>query len=68
MPDSHGGLRRTVLIVAALNLASFGVEFAVAQAIGSVRTAGAAGAAQSSGFRRVSAVFSIQPVLPATRT
>ena len=29
-------LRRTVLIVAALNLAYFGIEFAVALAIGSV--------------------------------
>jgi len=32
----HDGLRRTVLIVALLNLAYFGVEFAVALAIGSV--------------------------------
>jgi Co/Zn/Cd efflux system component len=31
-----GGLRRVVLIVAALNLAYFGIEFAVALAIGSV--------------------------------
>jgi Co/Zn/Cd efflux system component len=36
MPDNHGGLRRTVLLVAALNLTYFGIEFAVAQAIGSV--------------------------------
>jgi Co/Zn/Cd efflux system component len=36
MPDIPAGLRRTVAIVAALNLAYFGVEFAVAQAIGSV--------------------------------
>lgn len=35
-PDSSGSLRRTVLVVAVLNLAYFGVEFAVAQAIGSV--------------------------------
>lgn len=37
-PDSleNTGLRRAVLIVAALNLAYFGIEFAVALAIGSV--------------------------------
>ncbi len=34
--DAAHGLRRTVLIVALLNLAYFGVEFAVALAIGSV--------------------------------
>lgn len=36
MEIDHAGLRRTVLIVALLNLAYFGVEFAVALAIGSV--------------------------------
>jgi Co/Zn/Cd efflux system component len=36
MSDNRGGLRRTVLLVAVLNLTYFGVEFAVAQAIGSV--------------------------------
>jgi Co/Zn/Cd efflux system component len=36
VPDSQSGLRRTVLLVAVLNLAYFGAEFAVAQAIGSV--------------------------------
>lgn len=34
--SSHDGLRRIVLVVALLNLAYFGVEFAVALAIGSV--------------------------------
>jgi Co/Zn/Cd efflux system component len=34
--NATGGLRRTVLTVAVLNLAYFGVEFAVAQLIGSV--------------------------------
>ena len=34
--DAAHGLRRTVLIVALLNLAYFGIEFAVALAIGSV--------------------------------
>ncbi len=34
--SDHGGLRRTVLVVALANLAYFGVEFAVALAIGSV--------------------------------
>ncbi|UJX46080.1 cation transporter [Xanthobacter sp. YC-JY1] len=33
---AHAGLRRTVLVVALANLAYFGVEFAVALAIGSV--------------------------------
>jgi Co/Zn/Cd efflux system component len=33
---AHAALRRTVLLVAVLNLAYFGVEFAVARAIGSV--------------------------------
>jgi Co/Zn/Cd efflux system component len=36
VPDTQSGLRRTVLLVAVLNLAYFGAEFAVAQAIGSV--------------------------------
>lgn len=36
MTTTDDGLRRTVLIVALLNLAYFGVEFAVALAIGSV--------------------------------
>jgi Co/Zn/Cd efflux system component len=36
MHDSADGLRRTVLIVAVLNLAYFGVEFTVARLIGSV--------------------------------
>jgi Co/Zn/Cd efflux system component len=35
-PEPDSGLRRVVLIVALLNLAYFGVEFAVATAIGSV--------------------------------
>lgn len=35
-PTGYGHLRRTVLIVASLNLAYFGVEFAVALHIGSV--------------------------------
>lgn len=35
-PSLAAGLRRVVLVVAALNLAYFGVEFAVALAIGSV--------------------------------
>lgn len=35
-PRPHAALRRTVLTVAGLNLAYFGVEFAVALAIGSV--------------------------------
>lgn len=35
-PLTDAGLRRTVLIVAFLNLAYFGVEFAVALSIGSV--------------------------------
>jgi Co/Zn/Cd efflux system component len=35
-PGLPPGLRRTVLVVAMLNLGYFGVEFAVAQAIGSV--------------------------------
>ena len=34
--NDTGALRRTVLLVATLNLAYFGIEFAVAQAIGSV--------------------------------
>ena len=34
--SSHASLRRTVLIVASLNLAYFGIEFAVALGIGSV--------------------------------
>lgn len=34
--SSHASLRRTVLIVASLNLACFGIEFAVALGIGSV--------------------------------
>lgn len=34
--DGHGGLRRAVAWVAALNLGYFGIEFAVALAIGSV--------------------------------
>jgi Co/Zn/Cd efflux system component len=33
---TNAGLRRVVIVVAALNLAYFGVEFAVALAIGSV--------------------------------
>lgn len=36
MEPAHNALRRTVLIVALLNLAYFGVEFTVALAIGSV--------------------------------
>ena len=36
MRDADSGLRRTVIIVGVLNLAYFGVEFAVARAIGSV--------------------------------
>jgi len=36
VPGDDGALRRVVLLVAALNLAYFGVEFAVALAIGSV--------------------------------
>lgn len=36
LPPSDTGLRRVVLVVALLNLAYFGVEFAVALAIGSV--------------------------------
>jgi Co/Zn/Cd efflux system component len=35
-PSAHSTLRRAVLVVAVLNLAYFGVEFAVALAIGSV--------------------------------
>jgi hypothetical protein len=35
-PSSNPGLRRVVAIVAALNLGYFGIEFAVALAIGSV--------------------------------
>jgi divalent metal cation (Fe/Co/Zn/Cd) transporter len=35
-PDSDGPLRRAIRLVALLNLAYFGVEFAVALAIGSV--------------------------------
>lgn len=35
-PDAQAGLRRTVCMVALLNLAYFGVEFAVALAIGAV--------------------------------
>lgn len=35
-PNSSQGLRRVVAIVAALNLSYFGIEFAVAHAIGSV--------------------------------
>lgn len=34
--SAHAGLRKVVLVVALLNLAYFGVEFAVALAIGSV--------------------------------
>lgn len=36
MRDADSGLRRAVIIVGALNLAYFGVEFSVARAIGSV--------------------------------
>src|SRR5258708_13398115 len=35
-PTTHDALRRVVRLVAILNLAYFGVEFAVARAIGSV--------------------------------